>query len=205
MGAWLLPLASAPRGCPSGHADRRGGAVDSRRGRVHGGHWAHAPGPAPPRLEARASASPVRCGPGGGRPGGLAAWGGGGAEARTNAQCPGHMRYPLAAVRRRGRGPFTDAEWEFILRVYDTIRHSPELLDRRVDEFLDQLAGRRHRWRRFANDEAEWILETFAAVQQYQERLAERVRRLETAEDEKALDEAGSGRGSDLLLAVLTL
>src|SRR5215470_831700 len=130
-------------------------------------------------------------------------WAGGGAKARTNAQCSGHMRYPLAAVRRRGRGPFTEAEREFILRVYDTIRLCPELIDRQADELLDQLADIRRRWKRFADDEAEWILERFAAVQQYQERLAERVRRLEAAEDQKALDEA-SGR-SDLLLAVLTV
>jgi len=113
------------------------------------------------------------------------------------------MRYPLAAVRRRGRGPFTEAEWEFILRVYDTIRLCPELIDRQADELLDQLADIRRRWKRFADDEAEWIPERFAAVQQYQERLAERVRRLEAAEDQKALDEAS--RRSDLLLAVLTV
>ena len=125
-------------------------------------------------------------------------------DARTNAQKhPGHLRYPLAAVRRRGRGPFTEAEWEFILRVYDTIRLCPELIDRQADELLDQLADIRRRWKRFADDEAEWILERFAAVQQYQERLAERVRRLEAAEDQKALDEAS--RRSDLLLAVLTV
>lgn len=106
-----------------------------------------------------------------------------------------------AKVRRRGRGPFTDAEWESILGVYDMIRYCPELLDRRADELLDQLADRWRRRRQFTDDEAAFILDRLVAVQQYQERLAERVRRLEAAEDQKALDKAGSG--SDLLLTVI--
>src|SRR5215472_15057018 len=111
------------------------------------------------------------------------------------------MRYPLASMRRRGRGPFTDDEWELILRVYDTIRHYPDLLDDFAERWFDQVADRYRRCRLFTDDEVAFILERAGVLEQYQDRLAERVRRLQAAEDQKALDKAGSG--SNLLLAVI--
>jgi len=105
-------------------------------------------------------------------------------------------------VRRRGRGPFTDDEWESILRVYDVVRHYPDLLDELAERALDQLAQRYSHSRRVTDDEAPFILERTAVVQQYHDRLAEMVRRLQAVEGQKALDKPGSG-GSDLLLSVI--
>ena len=81
------------------------------------------------------------------------------------------------------------------------IRH-PELLDRRAGELLDQLADRWRHWKQLTDDEAAFILERSAALQQYQEQLAERVRRLQATEHQES--EAKLGSGSDLLLAVLS-
>lgn len=110
------------------------------------------------------------------------------------------MRYPLASMRRRGRGPFTDGEWELILRVYDMIRHYPDLLDDRAETWFDQIADGYRRCRLSADDEVAFILERAGVLERYQDRLADRVRRLQAAEDQKALDKAGSG--SNLLLVV---
>jgi len=81
------------------------------------------------------------------------------------------------------------------------IRHYPDLLDELAEKGLDQLAEWVRRRRQFAGDEAPFILERLAAVQQYQERLVEKVRRLQAIEDQRALDEASIG--SDLLLTVI--
>lgn len=110
------------------------------------------------------------------------------------------MRYPLARVRRRGRGPFTDDEWELILRIYDMIRHYPDLLDELAERWLDRIADRYRRRRLFTDDEEAFIIERAGVLEQYQDQLAQRVRRLQAAKDQEALDKAGSG--SDLLLTV---
>ena len=111
------------------------------------------------------------------------------------------MRYPLASMRRRGRGPFTDDEWELILRVYDMIRHHPDLLDDLAERWFDQIVDRYRRCRGSTDDEVAFILERAGVLEQYHDRLAERVRRLQAAEDQEALEKAGSG--SNLLLAVI--
>lgn len=126
------------------------------------------------------------------------------------------MRYALAAVRKRGRGPFTDDEWAFILRLW----HQVEELDRRLNLLLDQRRQRLWRYvvefnrrvdlvvdqrgRRPFTDTEEWlIVERSGVLQRYQDQLAERVRRLQVAEREEARDKAGSG--SDSLLTVISL
>jgi hypothetical protein len=126
------------------------------------------------------------------------------------------LRYALAAVRKRGRGPFTDDEWAFLLRLW----HYVEEFDRRLDLVLDQ--RRRRLWRyvvqfnrrvdlavdqrrqRPFTDTEEWlIVERSGVLERYQDQLAERVRGLQVAEREEARDKAGSG--SDLLLTVISL
>ena len=63
---------------------------------------------------------------------------------------------------------------------------------------LDEMQGP------FAGTEEELILELDAALEQYQEQLAARVRRLEATNDPESPDTGGSS-GSDLLLAVVAL
>jgi hypothetical protein len=126
------------------------------------------------------------------------------------------LRYALAAVRKRGRGPFTDDEWALVLRLW----HHVEELDRRLDLLLDQRRQRLWRYvvefnrrvdlavdqrgQRPFTDTEEWlIVERFGVLQRYQDQLAERLRRLQVAEREEARDKAGSG--SDLLLTVISL
>ena len=93
------------------------------------------------------------------------------------------------AVRGRGRGTFGDIDVELILRCMR----------------LQALTARRRlrHWSRrpFTDAEAALILERSAALQQYQEQLAERMGPLQPAEE--ARDKASSG--SDLLHAVMAL
>jgi len=97
------------------------------------------------------------------------------------------LRYPLPGVGKAGRKLFPDIEAEEILRSA-----AAAMLDW-WDEWRE---------RPFTDTEEELILELDAALEQYQEQLAERVRRLEATDDPEAPDKGGSG--PDLLLAVVT-
>jgi len=121
----------------------------------------------------------------------------------------GTLRYALAAVRKDGRGPFTDDEWDRILRLWGHVeqfaRQADDVFGHPVDQVVEELAEwvrERRRERPFTDTEEALIVERYAAVQRYQDRLAERVRRLQVAESETVSDKASSG--SDLLLTVIS-
>jgi len=83
-----------------------------------------------------------------------------------------------------------------------------EEFDQRVDRGVDRLAQLvpglpERRQTPFTDTEAWLIFERSGVLRQYQEQLAERVRRLQLAEDKEAADKAGNG--SDLLLTTTAL